>query len=77
MLRAADIGLIGTARFHSNWPPSNLKDIDALQISFNELFWTVDNNYSAHNTGGCKMFEENTKRYTIKQRTCSCCMGEI
>ena len=42
MLRKENIGCVGTARFRGNWPPQNLRDIDIKQVTFNELFYTVD-----------------------------------
>eukprot|EP00957_Ditylum_brightwellii_P191154 14554826-Ditylum_brightwellii.AAC.1 len=50
MLRDDGIGVIRTAVFCSNWPPSNLKGINMLQVSFSKLFWTVDrlNSYTIY-----------------------------
>ena len=42
MLRDYTIGVVGTGRFRSGWPGKHVTEIDASQVTFNELFWSVD-----------------------------------
>ncbi len=43
-LRDKKIGVIGTARFRKNWPPTSLKNVSADKVDFNDFNWTVDEN---------------------------------
>ena len=38
MLREFMIVVLGTARFRPGWPSQNVKEIDDIQINFNEIF---------------------------------------
>ena len=37
-LRQKGIGIVGTARFRVNWPPTELKGIDADEVNFNDFY---------------------------------------
>ena len=43
-LREKDIGVVGTACFRKNWPPKELKNINADEVDFNDFYWTIDEN---------------------------------
>ena len=42
MLQEFMIGVVGTARFSPGRPDQNVKEIDDIQINFNEIFWSID-----------------------------------
>ena len=41
-LREMGVGMVGTSRPKSNWPPKELKVIDSEKANFNEFYWLVD-----------------------------------
>ena len=42
MTRHCGIGTIGTARFCGTWPLESIWKIDLKNVTFNELFWFID-----------------------------------
>eukprot|EP00957_Ditylum_brightwellii_P022038 1662376-Ditylum_brightwellii.AAC.1 len=42
MLRDYGIGVVGTGRFWTRWPGKHVTKIDPNRVTFNELFWSVD-----------------------------------
>ena len=41
-LREKGIGMVGTSRPKSNWPPKSLKSINIDKANFNEFYWLID-----------------------------------
>ena len=41
-LRDQEIGIVGTPCFCPNWPPKEIKKIDAKYLKFNHFHWSID-----------------------------------